>query len=117
MRLILTVSFLIFLTGAQSGLTDEAPTANALELGKAVAFDRAKGNCLACHAIQDGELAGNMGPPLLLMKTRFPNRADLRAQIWDASVNEPNSRMPPFGRHRILTEEEIGLVVDFIYSL
>jgi len=25
--------------------------------------------------------------------------------------------MPPYGRHRILTEEEIDLVVDFIHTL
>jgi sulfur-oxidizing protein SoxX len=51
------------------------------------------------------------------MKTRFPDRADLRAQIWDASVREPTTRMPPYGRHRILTEDEIDLLVDFIHSL
>jgi len=117
MRLILTLTLLVLLTGTRSGVADEAPAADALALGKAVAFDRAKGNCLTCHVISGGELAGNFGPPLLLMKTRFPNRADLRAQIWDASVKEPNSLMPPFGRHRILTEKEIDLVVDFIYSL
>ena len=26
-------------------------------------------------------------------------------------------RWPPYGRHRILTEEEIDLVVDFIHTL
>ncbi len=88
-----------------------------LERGKAIAFDRSKGNCLACHAIEGGELAGNYGPPLLLMKVRYPDPAALRAQIWDASVREPATRMPPYGRHRILTDEEIDLVVDFIHSL
>ena len=37
-----------------------------------VTFDRKKGNCLACHMIEDGELAGNNGPPLVAMKARFP---------------------------------------------
>ena len=34
--------------------------------GKKLTFDRKKGNCLACHMIEDGELAGNNGPALLL---------------------------------------------------
>lgn len=117
MRKILTLSLLVFFTSVQPGRADDAPTAEALERGKEIAFTRAKGNCLACHLIQGGELAGNYGPPLLLMKTRFPDRADLRAQIWDASIREPTTRMPPYGRHRILTEDEIDLLVDFIHSL
>ena len=92
-------------------------TASRLELGKAIAFDRKKGNCLACHYIEGGELTGNFGPPLIAMKVRFPDRDVLRAQIWDASVKNPDSRMPPFGRNRILTEEEIDLVTDYIQSL
>ena len=40
-----------------------------------------KGNCLACHMIDDGELAGNNGPPLLAMKQRFPDRKVLFQQI------------------------------------
>jgi len=117
MRKILTLSLLLFFTGMQSGNADEAPSPDALESGKAIAFERGKGNCRACHVIAGGELAGNYGPPLLLMKTRFPDRADLRAQIWDASIKEPTTRMPPYGRHRILTEDEIDLLVDFIHTL
>lgn len=92
-------------------------TEDAIEQGRAIAFERRKGNCLACHVIEGGELAGNYGPPLVLMKARFPDRAKLRAQIWDAAVRDPNTRMPPFGRHKILTEEEIDLVVDYILTL
>ncbi len=85
--------------------------------GKKIAFDRAKGNCLACHMIEGGELPGNIGPPLVGMKQRFPDKAKLRAQIWDSTRNNPNSIMPPFGRHEILTESEIDKVVEFVYSL
>ena len=88
-----------------------------LEQGKALAFSRSKGNCLACHYVEGGELTGNYGPPLIAMKTRFPDRGVLRAQIWDAAVKNPDTRMPPFGRNRILTEEEIDLVTDYIQSL
>ena len=90
---------------------------DAIAEGKKIAFDRAKGNCLACHMIEGGELPGNIGPPLVEMKVRFPDKAKLRAQIWDSTRSNPNSIMPPFGRHEILTESEIDKVVEFIYSL
>ena len=85
--------------------------------GQAIAFDRSAGNCLSCHMIPGGELPGNVGPPLIQMKLRFPDRAVLRAQIWDAAVRNPNTVMPPYGRHSILTEDEIDHVVDFIHSI
>jgi len=95
----------------------EDETASRLEQGKTLAFTRAKGNCLACHYIEGGDLSGNYGPPLIAMKVRFPDRDVLRAQIWDAAIKNPDTRMPPFGRNRILTEEEIDLVTDYIHSL
>ena len=95
----------------------EGDGTSSLEQGKAIAFSRVKGNCLACHYIEGGELTGNYGPPLIAMKVRFPDRDVLRAQIWDASVKNSDTRMPPFGRNRILTEEEIDLVTDYIQSL
>ncbi len=85
--------------------------------GKKIAFDRKKGNCLACHMVADGSLPGNIGPPLIAMKARFPDRAVLRAQIWDASVKNPTTFMPPFGKHKILSEDEVDKVTDFIHSL
>jgi len=95
---------------------DSADAAN-LELGKALTFDRMKGNCLACHYVEGGELTGNYGPPLIAMKARYPDRDALRTQIWDAAIKNPHTRMPPFGRNRILTEREIDLVTDFIHTL
>lgn len=91
--------------------------ASAVDQGKQVAFDRKKGNCLACHQIEGGDLPGNIGPPLIAMKARFPDKARLRAQVWDSTKANPNSIMPPFGRHKILSEKEIDQVVEFIYTL
>lgn len=108
---------LILLVLPSVSVAEETIDADKIEQGKVLAFDRSKGNCLACHLIEGGELAGNYGPPLLMMKLRFPDRDVLREQIWDASVRMQTTRMPPFGRHRILTEEEIDLVVDFILTL
>jgi len=94
-----------------------ADEASALEEGKKLAFDRKKGNCLACHMIAGGDLPGNIGPPLVAMKARFPNKADLRAQIADATVKNPNSIMIPFETHGVLSAKEVDLITDFIYTL
>jgi sulfur-oxidizing protein SoxX len=88
--------------------------------GKEIAYDRKLGNCLACHAMPnqpDAEMPGNIAPPLISMKLRYPDKAKLRAQIWDPMVANPQTSMPPFGKHKVLTEEEIDKVTDFVYSL
>jgi sulfur-oxidizing protein SoxX len=98
----------------------EEPTpaaADALEEGKKLAFDRKKGNCLACHMIVGGNLPGTIGPPLIAMKQRFPDKAKLRAQIADARTINPDTIMIPFGAHGVMTDEEIDKVTDYIYSL
>ena len=84
--------------------------------GKKLTFDRKKGNCLACHMIEDGELAGNNGPPLLAMKARFPDREILFQQIWDPTEKDPYSFMPPFGKHGALTRNEIDKIIDYLYK-
>ena len=89
----------------------------AEQTGKDIAFDRSKGNCLACHAIEDGDMPGNIGPPLIVMKARFPDREALKAQIWDATVKNPISIMPPFGEHDILSDTEIEKILDYLYTL
>ena len=94
-----------------------ASAETALEKGKALSFDRKLGNCLACHAMDDGDLPGNIGPPLVSMKLRFPDKAKLRAQIWDATERNANSIMPPFGKHKMLSEEQIDLITDYVHSL
>nr|WP_082098346.1 sulfur oxidation c-type cytochrome SoxX [Sulfuricella sp. T08] len=88
--------------------------------GRDIAFDNKKGNCLSCHAVPNDPkavAAGNIAPPFIMMKERYPDRAKLRAQIWDSTQANPKTAMPPFGKHRILSEQEIDLVVDFVQSL
>ena len=88
-----------------------------IEKGKEVSFDRKKGNCLACHVIADGSLPGNQGPPLVAMQARFPDKAVLRAQIANPLERNPNSIMPPFGLHNILSEGDIDAIVEYLYTL
>ena len=90
---------------------------SAAEEGKQIAFSRKKGNCLACHMMADGEAPGNIAPPLVAMKARFPEKAKLKAQIWDAQKANPETVMPPFGSHKILSSTEIDKVVEFVWGL
>ena len=97
-----------------------AQEAKKEETGKDIAFNRTKGNCLACHAmptLPEAEQAGNSGPPLIAMKDRFPDKKVLRDKIWDPAASNPYTFMPPMGKHRILTEAEFDKVVDFVYGL
>lgn len=111
-KILKPLSLILMLSLPASGSADER-----LERGKALAFDRNAGNCLSCHMIEGGELPGLIGPPLVQMQLRYPERSDLRAQIADAAKSNRTTVMPPYGRHSILTEMEIDLVVDFIHSL
>jgi sulfur-oxidizing protein SoxX len=94
-----------------------ADDAKMIEEGKQLSFNNKKGNCLACHMIMGGEMPGNIGPPLIAMKARFPDVAKLRAQIADSREMNPNTIMPPFGAHGILTDDEIDKVVAYIHTL
>jgi len=80
--------------------------------------DAGMGNCLACHAIPSRpELAaGTIAPPFIGMKARFPDIAKLRAQISDQKVFNPQTMMPPFGRNKILTPEQIEVLAQYIYQ-
>ncbi len=89
----------------------------SIERGRALAADRNAGNCYSCHIVEGAELPGNYGPPLFGMKARYPDRAVLKAQIYDARVRNPNTPMPPYGAHQILSDTELEAVVDYIHSL
>ena len=96
---------------------------DAATQGWCVMINRKKGNCLACHDVVNKKwpaglpAAGNIGPPLVSMKARFPDKAKLRAQIWDATVANPKSSMLPFGRHKVLSEGDIDNIVTFLYTI
>jgi L-cysteine S-thiosulfotransferase len=100
----------VLFAGARASAQTPAPA------GQALAFDRNKGNCLTCHDIKGGDAPGNLGPPLADMKTRFPDRKELRGIVFDETKRNPQSVMPPFGRNLILTDGEIEAIVDFLYT-
>lgn len=109
------VGGLAMIPGLQN--TAVAASAENVAAGKDIAYSRTKGNCLACHAMDDGASPGTIGPPLVSMKARFPDRAKLKEQIYDSTLRNPLTMMPPFGKYEILSDKEIELVVDYIWTL
>ncbi|SHK91674.1 monoheme cytochrome SoxX (sulfur oxidation) [Bradyrhizobium lablabi] len=85
--------------------------------GQKIAFDRGKGNCLTCHEIKGGDFPGTIGPALKDIKSKYPDRNELIAIVTDETKRNPQTVMPPFGRNRILSEQEINAVVDFLQTL
>jgi sulfur-oxidizing protein SoxX len=100
-----------------AALADPAQAQSAAAEGQKLAFDRGKGNCLTCHVIKGGDLPGSIGPELVDIKKKYPNRDDLVAILTDETRRNPLTVMPPFGRNRILTDKEINAVVDFLQTL
>jgi sulfur-oxidizing protein SoxX len=87
--------------------------------GRQLAFEIAKGNCLACHQFPGDSGANtlaNIGPPLVAIRARFPERAQLRSRLWDPTRTTPNTVMPPYGKHGILSSDEIELIIDYLYT-
>ena len=51
------------------------------------------------------------------MKMRFPEREVLYQQVADPRIRNPNTVMPPYGAHGILSERELNLVIDYLLTL
>lgn len=109
-----------------------APILAALSLGatlQAVAqpapapdvFVRAdKGHCIACHQLPEGAgpaTRADLGPRLEGARMRSLGKAALREVINDPMRANPDTVMPPFGRHRILETAEIERLVEFLHAL
>jgi L-cysteine S-thiosulfotransferase len=107
---------LTLLIGAAAPVNPANAQSAAAE-GQKLAFDRGKGNCLTCHEIKGGDFPGTIGPALKDIKSKYPDRNDLVAILFDETKRNPQTVMPPFGRNRILTEQEISAVVDFLQTL
>lgn len=112
----MTKSLFVFVVLAVAALPLSAHADDVKE-GQALAFDRSKGNCLACHTIKGGDVPSSVGRELIDMKRQFPNRADLVDILTDEPKRNPVAPMPPFGRNRILTPAEIEKIIDFLYTL
>jgi sulfur-oxidizing protein SoxX len=118
-KMIATASAVAVLLGTMSFIPTQSALAadDQVTMGKKIAENRKKGNCFTCHAYEGAEMPGNIGPPLVAMKARFPDKAKLRTQIADPTKANPNSIMPPFGKHEVLSDKEIDAVTEWVYTL
>lgn len=95
-------------------------TAQTIAKGRAIFLDERKGNCAACHkAPNDAAIKtkSTIGMALEAVKARYPERAKLRDAIWDLSKTVPNTIMPPYGKNRILSDNEIDALVAYLETI
>jgi sulfur-oxidizing protein SoxX len=120
------VSSLVLMLGlSTASMAQEAKKElTPLEQGKDLAWNRGKGNCLACHSIVGADMPGTIGPPLIGMKFRFPDKKKLYDFIYDPTSHANSGNiiptgtiMPPFGKNLILSDKEIQLITDYIHTL
>lgn len=108
--------FLLLAGLALPAIAAAQPAPDALEL-----FTRPdKGRCIACHQLPAGAgpaTRADLGPRLEGERMRRLGRQKLREAIEDPMRANPETPMPPYGRHRILDEEEIGRLVEFLHAL
>ena len=107
-----------------TGILHTSSAQTAVSNAQTLFTDERKGNCAACHKLP-GDTAinsiSNLGPALVNLKTRYPDRAKLRAVIWDNrqadSSKNAQTIMPPYGKNRILTEAEIDTLVRYLETM
>ena len=115
--MLITTSLTISLLFHINHVTAES---ESIRTGRELAHSFDHGNCLACHGAPTDKHAvtlANIAPPFVDMKRRFPSRDDLFEQIWDARNSYPETIMPPFGAHNILSEAEIRKIIEYLYTL
>jgi sulfur-oxidizing protein SoxX len=72
--------------------------------------------CEQCHEIKGLQNFGNIGPSLIGLKDRYPDRKEVAEIIYDETKRNPQTAMMPFGRNLILTSKEIETIVDYLYA-
>lgn len=88
--------------------------------GQQLAFDRRRGGgCLACHVMgpKTQALPGSVGPDLSEIGSAGRTDQWLFNYVLDPRVYNPDSVMPPWGRHGFYNEAEIRDIVAFLKTL
>lgn len=79
-----------------------------------------KGHCIACHQLPEGSgpaTRADLGPKLAGARMRELGKPALRRLLDDPLPQQPETLMPPFGKHRILEPAEIDRLVEFLHAL
>lgn len=117
----------------EGGNTIPAPLTQApadAQRGRAVAVERAQGNCLACHVLPVPEpLQGDVGPDLRGVASRL-SEGELRLRVVDPKIVNAETAMPAYyrvdGLYRvrqdmagrpILTAQQIEDIVAYLRTL
>ena len=104
--------------GRNTGISSRS-TAQIIAAGEAIALDPLRGNCNACHQLPNSQNAtgkSKIGVSLNGMRAKFSDDKKLRALVWDAQATYPQTIMPPYGRHRILSEAEIDDLLAWLVT-
>lgn len=106
-------------------------TAGSAERGKQIALDRARGDCVVCHALSlpNRQFQGTVGPSLDGVGARYSAGA-LRLRVVDPKVVNPQSVMPSYHKMSnlynvqtrlrgkpILSAQEVEDVVAYLMTL
>lgn len=96
----------------------ETPIRGNPENGKKLVNDRKRGgNCLACHVFPEASLPGNIGPDLSLIGLWGRSDERLFNYIYDPRQFNPYTVMPPWGKHKLFTKDEIIDIVSYLKTL
>lgn len=108
-------------TAAVLALACGMATSAAAQVPARDLFTRAdKGHCIACHQLPPGAgpaTRADLGPRLEGARMRELGKTALREVIVDPTRANPDTVMPPFGRHHILDAAEIERLVEFLHAL
>ncbi|MGN7613339.1 sulfur oxidation c-type cytochrome SoxX [Magnetococcales bacterium HHB-1] len=121
------------LTQAEDGLPEPlSKTPGDAVRGQALAMNKKKGNCIACHNLPGGTFPGNAGPDLVeAMRDNSRSIAWLRQKIVDPKVDNPDTFMFTFysnegkkgirkdwqGGKRVLNGQEVEDVIAYLLTL
>ena len=97
-----------------------APTVRAQSPALELFVRADKGNCIACHQLPQGsgpQTRADVGPRLEGARMRAIGKEALRQSLVDPMRANPDTVMPPFGRHRLLDAAEIDRLVEFLHAL
>ena len=91
--------------------------AGSVERGKKLFSTKAGSNCIACHDVNGENLnqPGVLGPKLTGLK-HWPEDM-LYDRLYDPTVANPLSAMPPFGANAILTEGQLRDLVAYLKTI
>ena len=95
-------------------------SASFAQEGRILFLNAAKGGCTNCHQVPSDptiKSLSSIGPKLVGVKEKYPTPEALDAAIGDFEKQKPGSFMPPYRKHRLLTDAEIAAIARYVWTL